>query len=84
MPSMSITFSVITTFVFLQVTNALAQIPTGTPRTDEPFLIQTTADIIIYIVLPILILILFIFWWKFYKKPKDEEEKEKKKGSSDD
>ncbi len=55
----------------------LAQIPTGTPRTDDPFVINTTADIIIYLVIPLLVIVLFIFWWFFYKKPKEKEKENK-------
>ncbi|AGA78408.1 hypothetical protein Echvi_2157 [Echinicola vietnamensis DSM 17526] len=57
--------------------HALGQIPTGTPRTDEPVRLNTTADIIIYLVLPLTVIVLGIFWWFFYKKPKNEREKEK-------
>ncbi|QDH81546.1 hypothetical protein FKX85_10260 [Echinicola soli] len=58
-----------------------AQIPTGTPRTDEPVRLNTTADIIIYLVLPLTVIILGIFWWFFYKKPKNKKEEEKRKES---
>ncbi|GAB3659118.1 hypothetical protein GCM10028791_32400 [Echinicola sediminis] len=62
-------------------TTLSAQIPTGTPRTDEPALtFNTTADIILYLALPLLVIVLGVFWWFFYKKPKIEKEKEKRQG----
>ncbi|MDN3668320.1 hypothetical protein QWY93_03125 [Echinicola jeungdonensis] len=69
----------IAAFFILLITPLLAwaQIPTGTPRTDDPFVINTTADIIIYLVLPLLVIVLFIFWWFFYKKPKEKEKENK-------
>lgn len=62
--------------LLLFISNFTAQIPTGTPRTDEPVRLNTTADIIIYLVLPLIVIILAIFWWFFYKKPKNEKRRE--------
>ena len=53
----------------------LAQIPKGVPHPDqnEPLLLQTTFDYILYVGLPILILIGAFFFWRRKKKRKEEE-----------
>ncbi|WP_222840320.1 hypothetical protein [Echinicola rosea] len=62
--------------------DVFAQIPTGTPRTDEPIDLSTTSDIIIYLVLPLVVIVLGIFWWFFYKKPKNQKAEEERKKSN--
>jgi len=54
----------------------LAQIPQGVPHPDqnEPLLLQTPFDYILYLGLPILILIGAYFLWR--RKKKREEEKD--------
>jgi len=55
----------------------LAQIPKGVPHPDqnEPLLLQTPFDYILYLGLPILILIGGYLWWR-RKKKREQEKKE--------
>jgi LPXTG-motif cell wall-anchored protein len=55
----------------------LAQIPQGVPHPDqnEPLLLQTPFDYILYVGLPILTLIGAYFWWR-RKKKREEEDKD--------
>lgn len=54
---------------------SLVQIPQGVPNPSdsEPLLINSTFDIILYIVLPILILIGYFLWRKRQKKRNGDE-----------
>ncbi|MBD8487790.1 hypothetical protein IFO69_03410 [Echinicola sp. CAU 1574] len=73
----AITFSTLIGLILILSQPLFAQIPTGTPRSDEPINLNSTADIIIYVVLPLVIIVLGIFWWFFYKKPKNQKDKNK-------
>ncbi|GAB3326928.1 hypothetical protein GCM10027429_00120 [Marivirga atlantica] len=54
---------------------SLVQIPQGVPNPadSEPLLINSTFDIILYIVLPILILIGYFLWRKRQKKRNEDK-----------
>ncbi|HLU88845.1 MAG TPA: hypothetical protein VKZ51_03365 [Cyclobacteriaceae bacterium] len=52
------------------------QVPQGIPKGSGPIDFSSTANVVIYIVLPIIVLIAFIFWRiSVRKRRKEEEEK---------
>jgi len=60
----------------LFILQLLLQIPEGVPHPDqnEPLLLQTPFDYILYVGLPILILIGAYFLWRRKKKREEEQE----------
>ncbi|GGZ27961.1 hypothetical protein GCM10007049_21070 [Echinicola pacifica] len=64
--------------VIVSATQAFGQLPKGTPMVEDSGInTNDSAEVIIYIVLPLVVLVLGLAWYFFYKKPqKDKIKKE--------
>lgn len=70
------TFLLLSFFYILFSPVVIGQVPQGIPKGNGPIDFSSTANVIIYIVLPAIVLIGFIFWRVAIKKRRREEEEE--------
>ena len=53
----------------------IGQVPQGIPKDNGPIDFSSTANIVIYIVLPVIVLVVFVFWRISIRKKRKEEDK---------
>jgi len=68
-------FLLLSFFYILFSPSVVGQVPQGIPKGNGPIDFSSTANIVIYIVLPIIVVAGFIFWRMANKKKREEEDK---------
>lgn len=69
-----LTFLIVSFFYTLFSPSVIGQVPQGIPKDNGPIDFSSTANIIIYIVLPIVVVVVFIVWRMAVKKRRKNEE----------